>query len=84
VLTDFRDRLAQGDRADRLLDLALGRLKDSAKMSYRLVRCCAARHRTSPTRGDGPVLPPYPADGPAGPVAEYVNAHSESDWTNDR
>ncbi|WP_406111675.1 IS1182 family transposase [Kitasatospora purpeofusca] len=28
VLTDFRDRLLQEDRADRLLDLALARLKD--------------------------------------------------------
>ncbi|MEH0650462.1 IS1182 family transposase [Streptomyces scabiei] len=27
VLADFRDRLAEGDRADRLLDLALARLK---------------------------------------------------------
>lgn len=29
VLADFRDRLAQGDRADRLLDLALARLKEA-------------------------------------------------------
>ncbi|MFE4254783.1 transposase [Streptomyces sp. NPDC056910] len=29
VLADFRDRLAEGDRADRLLDLALGRLKEA-------------------------------------------------------
>ncbi|MFJ8856119.1 transposase [Streptomyces sp. NPDC102437] len=33
VLADFRDRLAEGDRADRLLDLALARLKE-----YGLVR----------------------------------------------
>lgn len=29
VLDDFRDRLAEGDRADRLLDLALTRLKEA-------------------------------------------------------
>ncbi|MGW6603201.1 transposase [Streptomyces sp. NPDC055036] len=29
VLADFRERLAQGDRADRPLDLALTRLKDA-------------------------------------------------------
>src|ERR1044071_8707237 len=29
VLADFRDRLAQGDRADRLLDLALARLTEA-------------------------------------------------------
>ncbi|GAA0950241.1 transposase [Streptomyces rhizosphaericus] len=29
VLADFRDRLAEGDRADRLLDLALARLKEA-------------------------------------------------------
>ncbi|MFF0291337.1 transposase [Streptomyces sp. NPDC005262] len=33
VLADLRDRLAEGDRADRLLDLALARLKE-----YGLVR----------------------------------------------
>lgn len=35
VLTDFRDRLAQGDRADRLLDLALGRLKQAGLVRER-------------------------------------------------
>ncbi|MEU3343315.1 hypothetical protein, partial [Streptomyces sp. NPDC006668] len=30
VLADFRDRLTEGDRADRLLDLALARLKEAA------------------------------------------------------
>ncbi|WP_251016607.1 hypothetical protein [Streptomyces sp. ISL-99] len=29
VPADFRERLVQGDRADRLLDLALSRLKDA-------------------------------------------------------
>jgi transposase len=35
VLADFRDRLAQGDRADRLLDLALARLKQAGLMRER-------------------------------------------------
>jgi transposase len=35
VLTDFRDRLAQGDRADRLLDLALARLKEAGLVRER-------------------------------------------------
>jgi transposase-like protein DUF772 len=35
VLTDFRDRLAQGDRADRLLDLTLTRLKDAGLVPTR-------------------------------------------------
>jgi transposase len=35
VLADFRDRLAQGDRADRLLDLALARLKEAGLVRER-------------------------------------------------
>lgn len=35
VLTDFRDRLAQGDRADRLLDLALARPKEAGLVRER-------------------------------------------------
>jgi hypothetical protein len=35
VLGDFRDRLAQGDRADRLLDLALARLKQAGLVRER-------------------------------------------------
>lgn len=35
VLADFRDRLAQGDRADRLLDLALTRLKGAGLVRER-------------------------------------------------
>jgi transposase len=35
VLSDFRERLAQGDRADRLLDLALARLKDAGLVRER-------------------------------------------------
>lgn len=33
VLADFRDRLAEGGRADRLLDLALARLKTEERRS---------------------------------------------------
>ncbi|MFI9511218.1 IS1182 family transposase [Nocardia sp. NPDC052566] len=35
VLSDFRDRLAEGDRADRLLDLALARLTDAGLVHER-------------------------------------------------
>jgi len=35
VLADFRERLAQGDRADRLLDLALARLKEAGLVRER-------------------------------------------------
>jgi transposase len=35
VLTDFRDRLAHRDRADRLLDLALARLEDAGLVRER-------------------------------------------------
>ncbi|MFD9138976.1 transposase [Streptomyces bottropensis] len=35
VLADFRDRLAKDDRADRLLDLALARLKEVGVMRER-------------------------------------------------
>ncbi len=34
-LADFRARLAQGDRADRLLDLALARLKEAGPVRER-------------------------------------------------
>ncbi|MBS2537249.1 IS1182 family transposase [Catenulispora sp. NF23] len=43
VLTDFRDRLREGDRADRLLDLALARLKDAGLVADR------GRQRTDST-----------------------------------
>ncbi|MFI5571288.1 transposase [Streptomyces sp. NPDC051740] len=42
VLTDFRDRLAEDDRADRLLDLALARLKEAPAW-------CASAPRSAPT-----------------------------------
>jgi IS5 family transposase len=35
VLADFRERLVQGDRADRLLDLALARLKEAGLVRER-------------------------------------------------
>jgi hypothetical protein len=41
VLSDFRERLAVGDRADRLLDLALVRLKDAGLV--RAVALCIVR-----------------------------------------
>ena len=55
VLADFRDRLAQEGRADRLLDLALARLKDAGLITER------GRQRTDSThvlpRGAGPDPP---------------------------
>ncbi|PVE05774.1 hypothetical protein [Streptomyces scopuliridis] len=44
MLADFRERLAQDDRADRLLDLALGRLKEAELVRERTTQ------RTDPTR----------------------------------
>lgn len=44
VLSDFRDRLAEDDRADRLLDLMLTRLKESGLVKAR------GRQRTDSTR----------------------------------
>jgi transposase len=41
VLADFRDRLAEDGRADRLLDLALARLKEAG--------LCASAPRSAPT-----------------------------------
>lgn len=46
VLADFRDRLAEGDRADRLLDLALARLKEAGLV----------RERTTQRTDSTPVL----------------------------
>ncbi|MER5915757.1 IS1182 family transposase [Streptomyces sp. NPDC001982] len=44
VLADFRERLAEGDRADRLLDLALGRLKEAGLVSERTVQRTDSTH----------------------------------------
>ncbi len=38
VLPDFRDRLAEGDRADRLLGLALTRIRRAGLLKGRAVR----------------------------------------------
>src|SRR3954470_15623927 len=44
VLADFRDRLAAGDRADRLLDLALARLKDAGLVRERTTQRTDSTH----------------------------------------
>ncbi|THA33508.1 transposase [Streptomyces sp. A1547] len=44
VLTDFRDRLCEGDRADQLLDLALERMRDAGLLKER------GRQRTDSTQ----------------------------------
>ncbi|WP_329581899.1 transposase [Kitasatospora sp. NBC_01250] len=44
VLADFRERLAQDDRADRLLDLALARLKDAGLVSERTTQRTDSTH----------------------------------------
>lgn len=44
VPADFRDRLAQGDRADRLLDLALARLKEAGLVRERTTQRTDSTH----------------------------------------
>ncbi|MFB7476846.1 transposase [Kitasatospora sp. NPDC056184] len=44
VLTDFRDRLLQDGRADRLLDLALARLKEAGLVRERTTRRTDSTH----------------------------------------
>ncbi|MEU6419145.1 IS1182 family transposase [Streptomyces spiralis] len=44
VLADFRDRLAEGDRADRLLDLALARLKEAGLVRERATQRTDSTH----------------------------------------
>ncbi|MFJ9369756.1 IS1182 family transposase [Nocardia sp. NPDC101769] len=44
VLSDFRDRLAEGDRADRLLDLALARLTDAGLVRERTTQRTDSTH----------------------------------------
>ncbi|WP_253911480.1 transposase [Streptomyces sp. CNQ-509] len=44
VLTDFRDRLAEDDRADRLLDLALARLKEAGLVRERTTQRTDSTH----------------------------------------
>lgn len=50
VLADFRNRLTEADRADRLLDLALARLKEGRPHG----RTHHAAHRLHPRPGRGP------------------------------
>ncbi|MFI1290515.1 transposase [Streptomyces sp. NPDC020792] len=49
MLSDFRDRLAQDDRADTLLDLALARLKEAGLVKAR----GTAAHRLHLPAGPG-------------------------------
>ncbi|WP_262375629.1 transposase [Streptomyces sp. sk2.1] len=44
VLSDFRERLAQDDRADRLLDLALARLKEAGLVRERITQRTDSTH----------------------------------------
>jgi hypothetical protein len=44
VLADFRDRLTEGDRADRLLDLALARLKEAGLVRERTTQRTDSTH----------------------------------------
>ncbi|MEU5304213.1 IS1182 family transposase [Streptomyces noursei] len=44
VLADFRDRLTEGDRADRLLDLALARLKEAGLVRQRTTQRTDSTH----------------------------------------
>src|SRR5690349_6586640 len=44
VLADFRDRLTEGDRADRLLDLALARLKKAGLVRERTTQRTDSTH----------------------------------------
>ncbi|MFF7987714.1 transposase [Streptomyces sp. NPDC007901] len=49
VLADFRNRLAEGDRADRLLDLALARLKEAGLVRDRTTRRTDSTHVLAPS-----------------------------------
>jgi hypothetical protein len=44
VLADFRERIAQDDRADRLLDLALARLKEAGLVRERTTQRTDSTH----------------------------------------
>ncbi|MEU1276392.1 hypothetical protein [Streptomyces sp. NPDC005799] len=44
MLADFRDRLTEGDRADRLLDLALARLKEAGLVRERTTQRTDSTH----------------------------------------
>ncbi|MFF3729151.1 transposase [Streptomyces sp. NPDC002476] len=51
VLADFRDRLAEDDRADRLLDLALARLKEAGLVRERTTQRTDSTHVLAAVRG---------------------------------
>ncbi|WP_241779704.1 transposase [Streptomyces natalensis] len=51
VLADFRERLAQDDRADRLLDLALARLKEAGLVRERTTQRTDSTHVLAAVRG---------------------------------
>jgi len=50
VLTDFRERIAQDDRADRLLDLALARLKEAGLVRERTTQRTDSTHALAAAR----------------------------------
>lgn len=50
VLSDFRDRLAEGDRADRLLGLALTRIRRAGLLKGRGTRRTDSTHILSAAR----------------------------------
>ncbi|MGW4735404.1 transposase [Streptomyces shenzhenensis] len=50
VLADFRERLAQDDRADRLLDLALARLKEAGLVRERTTQRTDSTHALATVR----------------------------------
>ncbi|MEU9063229.1 hypothetical protein AB0D13_31265 [Streptomyces sp. NPDC048430] len=50
VLADFRDRLAEGDRADRLLDLAPARLKEAGLVRERTTQRTDSIHGLAAVR----------------------------------
>jgi transposase len=51
VLGDFRDRLLEGGRADRLLDLALARLKEAGLVRERTAQRTDSTHVLAAVRG---------------------------------
>ncbi|MGW4126009.1 transposase [Nocardia sp. NPDC004711] len=54
VLSDFRDRLADGDRADRLLDLAVARLTEAGLVRERTTARTDSTHVLAPVLGSRP------------------------------
>jgi transposase len=52
VLADFRERLAEDGRADRLLDLAIARLKEAGLVSERTTQRTDSTHVLAAVRPD--------------------------------